>query len=450
MKFATRSEMLAEEKIGRLLIGLSLPAMMSMAVHALYNIINTIFVGRWVGTVGIGAVSVAFPIQMLLMAGGMTIGVGGASIISRRMGAGDRQGAAETLGNMLLLSAILGFAFLIVGYAAMEPLLKLFGATAELMPLAVQYQQIMLISCPLATYTMATNNAARAEGNAKVAMLTILVSALLNIVLDFLFISLLGMGIRGAALASLISMAVGALMLAIYFGRGKSEIGYGLRYLRFNRKIIKDIFSVGSSAFAHGGAMSLTITLLNHILRLYGGAVAIATFGVMFRMLTFIFMPMVGLTQGLQPIVGFNYGAGQFRRVKRGIKLAAAAALAISTSGFVVIMLFPDLIMQIFSNDPALVASGRNALRYSVLCLPLAGIQVVGAGLFQALGKSLQALLLTLSRQVLVLIPLVVLMPRFFGLNGVWLAFPIADAITFIITSIFVSVLLKSIPDEAN
>jgi putative MATE family efflux protein len=440
--------MLAEASVGKLLLTLSLPAMMSMAVHALYHIINTIFVGRWVGTIGIGAISVAFPIQMLLMAGGQSIGVGGASIISRRMGAGDSERAALTFGNMLLLSALLGFFFLIVGFAAMEPLLRLFGATDELLPMAVQYQQIMLISCPLATFCMVTNNTARAEGNAKMAMLALMSSAVVNIGLDFVLISLLGWGIRGAALATLVSVGVNALMMAVYFGRGRSEIAYGLRYLRLEKKIVREIVSVGSSAFAHGGAMSLTITLLNHVLRLYGGAVAIATFGVIFRMLTLIFMPMTGLTQGLQPIVGFNYGAGEFRRVKRAIKLAMVAAFALATAGFAVVMLFPDAIMKIFSEDPALVESGRNALRYTVLCLPLAGIQVVGAGLFMALGKSVQALALTLSRQVLVLIPLVLILPRFYGVNGVWLAFPISDATTFIVTTLFVSVLLRAIPDQ--
>lgn len=441
--------MLANEKVGRLLYSLSLPAIIGMMVQALYNVVDTIFVGKGVGTLGIGGIAVVFPIQMLILAIAQAIGIGGASRISRRMGAGDMHGAALTLGNMVLLALILGMSITVACMSAVNPLLRLFGATETILPYARQYFKIFILSGPLMTFSMVANNAARAEGNAKVAMTTMLIGAGLNIVLDPFFIFVLNMGIRGAAVATVISIGTTGLFLMGYFLSGRSEIPFGAKYFRLQGDIIQEILAVGSSAFVRAGSMSLTAVILNNILRTLGGAIGIATFGVIFRMLSFIFMPIMGLTQGMQPIVGFNYGASRFGRVRQSVRLASIFSVFVTTIGFLALMLFPDAIMRIFSNDPKLVEAGRNALRYCVICLPLAGYQIIGAGVFQALGKSVPALLLTLSRQVLILIPLILILPRFFGINGVWFSFPASDSISFALTFALMFWTMKRLPESS-
>lgn len=438
--------MLAKEKVSRLLYKLSLPSIIGMMVQALYNIVDTIFVGKGVGTLGIGGIAIVFPMHMLVMATAQTIGIGGASRISRRMGAGDPEGAGITYGNMLILAEILGFTVLLVGLVFMDPLLRFFGATEDILPYAEDYFQIIFLSVPLITFALVNGDAARAEGNAKVAMMTMMAGAGLNILLDPIFIFGLDMGIRGAAVATVISVAVSSFLLLIYFTTGRSEIPIGSRYLRLKRGVIQEILAVGSSSFVMAGAMSFTMALVNNTLRSLGGSVEIATFGIIHRMFSLIFMPIMGLAHGMQPIVGFNYGARQFHRVKQGIQKAGMAATVISTTGFMVVILFPETIMGAFTEDPNLLQVGKDALRYCIFGLPLAGLQIIGGGLFQALGKPIQAVILTLSRQVLILIPLMIVLPRFIGINGVWLSFPTADTLSFFLTLSFVLWTMRQLP----
>ena len=438
--------MLAKERVGRLLFKLSMPSIVGMMVQALYNIVDTIFVGKGIGTVGIGAIAVVFPMQMLIMALSQTVGVGGASRISRRMGAGDSKGVAITYGNMVILAEILGVIVLILGLVFMVPLLRLFGATEEILPYAMEYFQIIFFAVPVLTLAIVNSAAARAEGNAKVAMLTMLSGSVLNIILDPIFIFSLDMGIRGAALATLISMSTTSCFLLIYFVSGRSEIPVGFGYLRLKADIIREIFAVGSSSFAMAGAMSFTMALVYNTLRSLGGTVEIAAFGIIHRVFSFIFMPVMGLTQGMQPVVGFNYGAGQFHRVRRGIKLTGMSATVISTTGFLVMVLFPEAIIGTFTSDPDLLRVGKEALVYCIFGMPLAGLQIIGGGLFQALGKSIHALILTLSRQVLILIPLMLTLPHLLGVKGVWLSFPAADSFSFFLTMFFVIWAMKNLP----
>ena len=433
MKNGKRSEMLAKEKVGKLLYKLSLPAIVAMMAHALYNVVDTIFVGKGVGTLGIGGIAIIFPIQMAIMAVGQTIGMGGASRISRRMGARDPDGAALTFGNVLILAEIVGVTLLVLGLLAMDPLLGLFGATEAILPYSREYFQIIILAVPVQTFAMASNDAIRAEGNAKVAMLAMMIGSGLNILLDPLFIFVMDMGIRGAAIATVISISITSLFLLGYLTSGRSEIPMGFRYLRLKGNIVREILTVGSPSFVMAIAFSFTIALVNNTLRAFGGSVEIAAFGVIHRMFSFIFMPIMGLTQGMQPLVGFNYGARQFHRVRRGVRLTGMASVVISSTGFLAVLLFPESIMRAFTNDAALVQVGKEALKYCMLGLPLAGFQIIGGGLFQALGKPIPALILSLSRQALILIPLMTILPRFIGLKGVWISFPTADSLSFVL-----------------
>jgi putative MATE family efflux protein len=441
----TRSDMLARERIGRLLWKLSVPAIIGMMVQGLYNIVDTFFVGRFTGTLGIGGISIAFPIQMILMGIGMTIGIGGASLLSRRMGEKDHEGASLALGNMILLSLATGFFCLVAGISAMRPLLILFGANDALLPYSKDYILVILLGSPLITFSMVASSAARAEGNAKVAMNTMLIGAICNIALDPVFIVLLDLGVQGAAIATVISMGASCAFLLRYLLSGKSEILIQLHHLKLKTAIVKEIFAVGSSDFARTAAMSLTSALFNNILRSLGGELPIATFGIIFRVISFVFMPMIGIAQGAQPILGFNYGARQFDRVKKSLRLANQSATAISCVGFLVFLIFPGRILQIFSTDEKLIAMGIEATRWLVLGMPFVGYQNIGTSLFQALGKAKPAIFLALSRQVLFLIPMVVFLSRILGLRGVWLSFPAADVVSFIVTFIMVAYEMRNL-----
>jgi putative MATE family efflux protein len=435
----TRSDMLANEKIGKLLWKLSVPAIIGLVVQGLYNIVDTFFVGRFIGPLGLGGTAIAFPIQMIIMGIGMTIAIGGASVLSRSMGEKNYEGASLALGNMILLSLITGAVCMIGGIAAVEPLLRIFGANNALMPYAKSFIIIILLGSPFITFSIVASSAARAEGNAKVAMNMMLIGAIINVALNPVFIVVFKLGIMGSAIATVLSLIASCVFLLRYLLSGKSEIALKLHHLRLNGSIIREIFSVGSSDFARTAAMSLTTAVFNNILKNLGGELPIAAFGIIFRLISFVFMPMIGIAQGVQPILGFNFGARQFHRIKQSLSLANKSAAAISIIGFAIFLFFPAPIFRFFTTDERLVAMGASATRWLILGLPLVGYQNIGTSLFQAIGKSKPAIFLAFTRQVLFLIPIVIIFSRLFGLMGVWLSFPATDVISFIVTYLMVA-----------
>ena len=440
----TRGNMLANEKIGRLLLKLSAPAIVGMVVQALYNLVDTFFVSRYVGTLGVAGTAIAFPIQIILIGIGISVGIGGASMLSRRMGERDNEGASLALGNMISISIVTGIICAVIGTVLMYPLLRVFGADDVMMPYAGDYISIILLGTPFLIFSVVASSAARAEGNASVAMFSLIIGGGLNVALDPIFIIVLGRGVRGAAEATVISTVVSCLFLIHYLLRGSSEIALKPRHLRMKWPIVTEIFAVGSSDFARTAAMSATSAIFNNILKGLGGEVPIAAFGIFMRVFSFVFMPMVGIAQGAQPIIGFNYGARQFRRVRDCLYLAIKSATVIACIGFVVFIAFPEQIIGIFINPDdehalEIIALGTNATRWLVLGFPLIGYQIIGASLFQAIGKAKPAIFLAFSRQVLFLIPMVIILSRLFGLTGVWLSFPASDLIAFVITLFMVT-----------
>jgi len=431
--------MLANEKIGKLLATLSIPAIIGMLVNALYNVVDTFFVSRYVGTLGIAGTAIAFPIQMILIGIGISVGIGGASLLSRRMGEQDKEGASLALGNMISISVVTGILCMVGGLFFTEPLLRLFGSNDSIMPYAADYITTIMLGSPFFVFSVVASSAARAEGNAKVAMLSLVIGGVLNVLLDPIFIIVLDRGVKGAAEATVISVIVSCLFLLYYILRGKSEIKLKPCHLRMKWPIITEIFAVGSSDFARTAAMSVTSAVFNNILEGLGGAVPIAVFGIIFRVVSFVFMPMIGIAQGAQPILGFNYGARQYRRVIDCLKLATKCGTIISCVGFVIFMVFPGQILGVFVSPDDVHAMevidvGTSATRWLVLAFPFIGYQMIGSSLFQAIGKALPALFLTFSRQVLFLIPMVIILSKFFGLMGVWLSFPVSDFTSFIVT----------------
>lgn len=434
--------MLGEESISKVLFKLSVPATIGMVVQALYNLVDTIFVGRALGpesVQGIAGITIAFPIQMIIMGVALTIGIGSASIISRSLGARDYGRADITLGNAISAILFLSILVTVLGSIYIVPLLKLFGATDTILPFAYEYTRIILYGTIVFAFSMTVNNIVRAEGNAKVAMLTMVISAGLNIILDPIFIFGLDMGIKGAAIATVISQAVSAIYLVHYFSSGMSSLNFHVGNLIPQPDVFMETMSIGASSFARSASSSLMVIVINNVLAIYGGDIPIAVFGVVNRLFMFTFMPMIGIVQGLQPIVGYNYGAKNFERVVSSTSLAIKITTVISISGFLLLFLFPSQMFSIFTTDQQLIDAGRSATRIMVLALPLVGFQIVGASIYQTLGKARPAFILSISRQVLFLIPLVLILPQFFQLNGVWIAFPVSDGLSFLVTFIMLA-----------
>jgi putative MATE family efflux protein len=427
----SQSERLGKEPIPRLLAKLSIPAMLGMFVMALYNIVDTIFIARWVGTLGIAGVSIAFPVQLIIMAVAGAVGIGGASVISRRLGANKLDEANHVFGNVIVIVIGVSAIGVIIGMIWLDPILYLFGSTVDIIPFARDYLSIILFGTIFFAFAFSMNNIVRSEGNAKIAMYTMLISAILNIILDPIFIFVLEMGVKGAALATVISQATTAIYLVFYFFSGKSSLTLYVANLKPNIPLIKEIFAIGSSAFARQVSGSLMFIVINHSLVFYGGTLGVAVFGIIHKIIMFSLMPMFGIVQGLQPIVGYNFGANQHERVSHSISLAFKVATMIAIFAFITFMAIPKPILHIFSNDKEVIDMGSSALRI-IFCLAFTiGIQMITGGVFQALGKARTALVLSMSRQIIFLIPLVLILPLFFGLLGVWLAFPLADLFAF-------------------
>lgn len=461
-----RSRLLADESIGKLLFKLSAPATVGMLVQALYNVVDTVFVGQALGensVQGIAGIAVAFPIMMVVMAIALAIGIGGASMISRSLGEGDHERAENVMGNVLSLVLIMSAFILVAGSMFLTPVLRLFGATDTILPYATEYTTVILQGSVFFMFALAMNNVVRAEGNAKVAMYTMLISALVNIILDPLFIFEsgyvefnfladklgiviqpvflhgFGLGVKGAAIATVIAQAVAAVFLIWYFASGSSSLRFHFRDLRPKWDIAFESISIGMGPLARNASGSLVVIVLNNILIAYGGGdIAIAIFGVVNRLFMFTFMPMYGIVQGMQPIVGFNYGARNFSRVMESVKLSIMVTTTISIMGFAVLLVFPEQLFSIFTTDEQLITSGKYATRIMILALPLVGFQVVGASLYQAIGKARPSFILAMSRQLLFLIPLVIILPHFFHLTGVWMAFPLSDGLAFLLTFVMV------------
>jgi len=436
---------LGEEKISKLLVNLSLPATIGMMVNALYNLVDTIFVGRGVGAIAIGGLTIAFPIQMVIMAFAQMIGIGAASAISRSLGAKDVEKADYVAGNSFLCIIVLSAIIAAIGLIFTEPMLRFFGSTETILPYAKDYITIILWGSIFFSFAVSSNNLIRAEGNAKIAMTAMLIGAILNMILDPIFIFVFKLGIKGVALATIISQFISFLFILKYLYSGKSSLKIKLHHLKPRIHIITEIFTVGFASFARMVTGSIVAIIVNNSLRIFGGDIALIIFGIVHRVIMFLFMPLFGVVQGMQPIVGFNYGAKKLDRVKEAIKLSLFTITAIATFGWLMAELFPFEIISVFTRDAEVIEKGSTIIRIVLSVIPVIGIQIVGATLFQSLGKAIPSLILSLLRQVLLFIPLVLILPRVLGLGllGIWIAFPAADILSVILTTLFLRSELK-------
>ena len=439
-----RTKQLGEARVSQLLLKFSIPAITGMVVNALYNVVDRIFIGQGIGRNGIAGITVAFPLMTVMMALAMLIGLGATALISIRLGEQREEDAELILGNAMV--CLIGIAVMVTtfGLIFINPLLKLFGASAAVLPYARDYLRVILLGEIFMSIGFGMNHCIRAEGNPKVAMSTMLLGAILNTILDPIFIFNFGWGIKGAAWATIISQAASAVWVLAYFLRQKSHLKIHTKNLKLKLAVVREITALGSAPFLMQMAASVIGVILNNSLIRYGGDLAISAMGIVNSIGMLFLMPIFGINQGAQPIIGYNYGAEKFDRVKKTLKLAIAAATLVVLVGFAMVFLFPESLARLFSKrDPELIAFASRAMRIFLSMLPIIGFQIVGANYFQAVGKPRQSMILSLSRQVLLLIPALLILPRFFGINGVFYAGPVSDFGSSVITGVWLFLEMK-------
>jgi len=433
------TELLGTDSIPKLLVKQALPASIGILVMSLNILIDTIFVGQWIGSNAIAAINVVLPVSFFIAALGMAIGVGGASIISRALGEKNHLKAENTFGNQITLTFLLTIIVVIFGLSFVDQIIVLFGGKGSLFSLAKTYYVIVLYGVPVLAFCMMANNTIRAEGKPKNAMYAMLLPSVSNLFLDYIFINIFDWGMMGAAWATTLSYGVCALYIIYFFLSKKSSLHPTLSSFRLQPLLIKEISSLGSVTLARQAMVSITVLLVNNILFSYGGESSIAVYAIISRMLMFATFPILGITQGFLPIAGYNYGAKNTERVRKVISISIRYSVFLASTIFVFIFFFAENIPGIFSKDTAVALETPNALRYVFAALPIIGIQLIGAAYFQAIGKALPALLLTLSRQGLFFVPLLFILPNFYGVMGVWIAFPVADIFSTLMTAYFLN-----------
>lgn len=425
---------LGTENIGTLLIKQAVPATIGILVMSLNMIVDTIFVGQWIGVLAIAAITVVLPIVFLISSIGMGIGIGGSSIISRALGANNLEKAFLTFGNQISITVILSIFFVILGTIFSVPILNLFGAKGHILPIASDYFSVVIFGVPFLAFAMMGNPVIRAEGKPKFAMYAMMIPAVINIILDLIFIKFLNWGMWGAGLATSISFASSGLYILYFFLSSKSELKILPKNFRLDFKIVREIIELGGVTIARQGTISVLMIVLNYSLFTYGGEISISIYGIINRVMMFSLSPVLGVSQGFLPIAGFNIGAKQNKRVKETIKKAIWFGSILGTLIFIGIVIFKEDIILIFTNDATLVAKTPNAMFIVFLVTPIVTMQLIGSAYFQAAGKAMPALFLTLLKQGIFLIPLAYILPKFYGVNGIWWSFPMADILSTIIT----------------
>lgn len=427
---------LGTEKISKLLLKQAVPATIGILVMSLNMIVDTIFVGQWIGVLAIAAITVVLPIAFLISSIGMGIGIGGSSIISRALGANNTKKAFLTFGNQICLTVILAILFVVLGNVFSIPILDLFGAKGEILPIASEYFSVIIYGVPFLAFAMMGNPTIRAEGKPKFAMYAMMVPAVLNVVLDILFIKYFNWGMWGAGLATSLSYASCGLYILYFFLSSKSELKIIPKNFKLNFDIVKEIAQLGSISIVRQGAVSILMIVLNYSLFTYGDEISIAVFGIINRVMMFAFSPILGVSQGFLPVAGFNIGAEKNERVKETIKKSIYFGSIIGTIIFIAVATFKEQIIWIFTNDATLLDKTPNAMLIVFLVTPVVAMQLIGSAYFQAAGKAMPALFLTLLKQGIFLIPLAYILPKYYGVLGVWWSFPIADLLSTIITVI--------------
>lgn len=441
-----RLKELATGTIWRMLLKYSLPAVVGTVVMSIYNIIDSVVIGHAIDDPNVVAgIAVTFPVMNLATALGMLIGAGAATRVSIVMGQNDKERAELILGNSVLLTVFIGITYMTLFAIFLDPILRIFGASPNSLPYAHEFLMWVLPAMLLMNLTFSYNNVMRATGYPAKAMYTNLIGAGLNMILAPLFLFGFGWGIRGAAIATDISMLVTAIFVMSHFFNKNSNLRFRKGIYRFRWDIIKSVLYIGMAPFLINVAGSVINALVNNSLLKYGGDNAIAAVVVFNRYVTIFIMVVIGICQGMQPLLGYNYGAGRYDRLFKTLKLAACSAVFFTTTGSVIGALCPRSIASMFMQDPVQIECAVNCLRITTISFWMVGYQVVATNFFQSLGMAGKAVFLSLTRQIIFMIPLLVILPPMFGLDGVWSAFPISDFVATVVASIMLAVQIRKI-----
>jgi len=443
------SEELGSESIGRLLIRQAVPASIGILVMSLNILVDTVFVGNWIGSIAIAAINVVLPVSFFIAALGMAIGIGGSSIISRALGADKGEKALKTFGNQITLTLIVTISMVVLGLYYADGLIPAFGGKGGIFAPAKVYYTIVLYGVPFLALCMMGNTVIRAEGKPKFAMIAMIIPSVGNLVMDYVFIYVFDWGMEGAAWATTGGYLLCFAYILYFFLSKNSELKIKWSHFGLQLSILREIGSLGFVTLSRQAVTSITYLLMNNILFDLGGESMVAVYAIIGRTLMFALFPVFGVTQGFLPIAGYNYGAQKYDRVREAINTAIKYAAIVATIVFIGLMVFPAQITSLFLSSRADMSAAEiasnifvlentpSAMRWVFAATPIIAMQLIGAAYFQAVGKAVPALLLTLTRQGFFFIPLILILPGYLGELGVWLSFPIADTLSTLVTGYY-------------
>lgn len=441
---------LGTENVGKLLLKYAVPAIIAMTASSLYNIIDSIFIGHGVGALAISGLALTFPLMNLSAAFGSLVGVGAATLLSVRLGQKDYESANLILGNVVLLNVIIGILFTVVGLLFLEPTLYFFGGSEQTLPYAYDFMEIILIGNVITFLFMGLNAVLRSSGQPQQAMYATIGTVVINTILNPLFIFGFKWGIQGSAIATVTSQTIMLLWQLRFFSKDTHFLHFNKAGMRLKRKIVSDTISIGLSPFLMNAAACVIVILINQGLKRYGGDLAIGAYGIVNRVVFIFIMIVIGLNQGMQPIAGYNYGAKQYQRVSEVLRKTIIWACLVTTTGFVLGELFPHVIASIFTTDEELIDLSSFGLRIVVLFFPLVGFQMVTSNFFQSIGMPGKAIFLSLTRQMIFLVPCLLILPHFFGMHGVWISMPTADLAATIVSAFMLHTQLRKLKKQIN
>lgn len=441
---------LGTKPVGKLLMQYAIPAIIAMTASSLYNMVDSIFIGQGVGPLAISGLAITFPLMNLSAAFGAAVGVGASTFISVKLGQKDYDTAKHILGNTMTLNLIMGLGVGLVCLLFLDPILRFFGASDQTIPYARDYMVIILLGNVITHMYFGLNSVLRAAGKPKHAMSATIFTVILNTLLDPLFIYTFGLGIKGAAYATVLAQSLALIWQLYIFSRPKELLHFKRGTFRPNSTIIRDIIAIGLSPFSMNVCACIVVILINNSMVHYGSDLAVGAYGIANKVAFIFVMINMGVNQGMQPIAGYNYGAMRYDRLMKVVKYSIIAATAIMTTGFIIAMTIPGPCARLFTTDPTLIDLSAKGIRYIMVAFPVVGYQMVVSNFFQSIGKAKISIVLSLSRQLLILLPLLLILPTMFGINGVWFSMPVSDTLSAIMAAWIMIVHMRKFKKQHN
>lgn len=436
---------LGTKPVGQLLMRYAVPAIIAMTASSLYNMVDSIFIGQGVGAMAISGLAITFPLMNLSTAFGAGVGVGASSLLSVKLGQKDYGAAQNILGNTVMLNIITGISFSIISLLFLDPILMFFGASAQTLPYAKDYMEIILCGNVITHLYFGLNALQRAAGKPQLSMYMTIFTVVLNAILDPIFIWPLGLGIRGAAYATVLSQLFALIWQVVMFSNKSEFIHFKRGIYRLKSHLVKNIIAIGMSPFSMNVCACFVVIIINNSLVDHGGDMAVGAYGIINRIAFIFVMITIGVNQGMQPIAGYNYGAMKFDRMMRVLKYAVICGTCVTTVGFIVGQFFPEQCVRLFTSDETLISLSVHAMRLTTVSFPIIGFQMVVANFFQSIGKAKVSVFLSLSRQLVFLIPMLLVLPTLYGVDGVWYSMPVADTISALVTAIIMYLFMRKI-----